>query len=101
MILDCGSVRDTLRAVAGKDGDYFSGVPGLGAKRVESVLSTLSKKYQPLPNPLPVPVRIWVEAREGLLSLGVDSPDEELFRATADLDVQPKTSEELLALVQR
>ena len=101
MILDCGSVRDTLRAVAGKDRDYFSGVPGLGAKRVESVLSTLGKKYQPLPRPLPVPVRVWIEARDSLLSLGVDNPDEELFRATADLDVQPKTAEELLALAQR
>jgi len=99
MILDCGEVRDTLRAVAGDDHDYFSGIPGLGAKRIDAVLTKLGKGYHhSLPNPLPLPVSCWVEARDSLLSEGKENAEEILINAVSGLSEVPQTASELLAL---
>lgn len=101
MILDCGEVTDTLRAVAGQDEDYFSGIPGLGQKRIAAVLAALGKGYTSLPNPLPLPVAVWVEARDALSARGVVDAETVLMEAIASSSETPKTAQDLLALTQR
>lgn len=101
MILNCGEVRDTLRAVAGADQSYFSGIPGLGQKRIGAVLDKLGKGYQSLPNPLPVPVAVWVEARDSLIAEGRGDGERLLVEAISEQEDIPQDCEGLLALVQR
>jgi Holliday junction resolvasome RuvABC DNA-binding subunit len=76
-VLDAGEVIDTLRAVAGEDGDYFQNVPGLGPRRVRTIIGELARRYPNLPQPLPMPVRSLVEARDGLLSAGYSEAEAE------------------------
>lgn len=99
MILDCGEVTDTLRAVSGQDENYFSGIPGLGQKRIDLVLTTLGKGYKSLPNPLPLPVAVWVEARDALLSRGVSDAESVLMEAISNQENVPETTQALLDLV--
>lgn len=54
-VLDCGDRLDILRAVAGADQQFFREVPGLGAKRIGSLIEQLERRYhEALPRPLSV-----------------------------------------------
>ena len=66
-VLDCGEATDVLRAVSGRDGAFFRGVPGLGAKRIESLITDLRRRYSSaLPSALEVPVSWLIEVREAI-----------------------------------
>jgi holliday junction DNA helicase RuvA len=45
-VLSCGERDEILRAVADSNTKFFREVPGLGAKRIGAVISTLNTKYQ-------------------------------------------------------
>jgi Holliday junction resolvasome RuvABC DNA-binding subunit len=62
LVLDLGVTIDILRAVSGEETEFFSAVPGLGPGRIAKVLALLSGKYH-LPDPLPVSVTAWTEAK--------------------------------------
>jgi Holliday junction resolvasome RuvABC DNA-binding subunit len=99
LVLDCGEVIDTLRAVSGKDSTYFRGVPGMGPKRIEAVVAELEKAYkEAIPHPLPVPVMMWVEARDALMQQGLQVREAELKLRVGmeQATTLPKSSEELL-----
>jgi hypothetical protein len=103
LVLDCGEVIDTLRAVVGKDSSYFQGVTGLGKARVSAIIIELEKRYkEALPKALPLPVLMWVEARDALLysGLGPQAAEELLRKAIADLETLPRSAEALLTLAQ-
>ena len=73
-VLDCGDVLDILRAVAAADKAFFREVPGLGPKRIETLIGQLERRYkQSLPKPLDGPARWAVEARDALITEGVDA----------------------------
>ena len=101
LVLDCGEVIDTLRAVAAKDTSYFRGVPGLGKARIDAVITQLAKRYRgALPNPLPLPVCVWVEARDALAHThDLRAAERHLRDALERSDRAPGDAAELLALV--
>jgi Holliday junction resolvasome RuvABC DNA-binding subunit len=86
LVLDLGDVLDILRAVAGGDRGYFRGIPGLGDRRIEAVVNELRRRYQrDLPQTLPIPVAVWVEARDALVAGGEDAERaERLLAAVAE-----------------
>jgi Holliday junction resolvasome RuvABC DNA-binding subunit len=97
MVLDCGEVRDVLRAVVAKEDEFFRHVPGLGKKRIELLIGQLSRAYQgALPRELKISVAVWVEARDGLLSLGIDESAAELFLERAAESDPSSSAEELV-----
>lgn len=99
-VLDAGEVIDTLRAVAGADIDYFKPVPGLGPKKIAGVLASLGKRYGGrLPQPLPAPVALLVEARDALVLEGHSLVEAELrlLEALRTHEGTVRSSEEWLA----
>ena len=101
LVLDCGEATDTLRAVAGKDVGYFQNVPGLGKAKIGAIFLELAKRYRDtLPAPLPLPVSMWVDARDGLIQTGqtFEASEHLLRNATTAMDTHPASAEELLAL---
>ena len=101
LVLDCGEVIDTLRAVSGKDQTYFQEVPGVGKARVGAIVLELAKRYkETLPFALPLAVPIWVEARDALMQSGLTpQAAERLLRTAIDAaDAPPRSAEALLAL---
>lgn len=95
-VLDCGEQRDILRAVAGGDADFFRAVPGLGAKRIGSVIAELAARYDgALPKPLAVPVAWYVQAREGLCAAGMSVEDAEERLEDVLAGAEPHSAAEL------
>lgn len=101
LVLDCGEVIDTLRAVASKDSSYFRGVPGLGTARITKLFAELEKRYKGvLPEALPLPVLWWVEARDALVHSNLDLTQAERLLRTAlsAAPSPPRSAEELYGL---
>lgn len=87
-VLDCGSVADTLRAVAAKDTTYFQEVPGIGAKRIEQVLLKLGTQYREvLPTPVTCTTSVWVAVRDAMVGSGMDEYEAEMRLMDALSDV--------------
>jgi Holliday junction resolvasome RuvABC DNA-binding subunit len=96
-VLDCGEVSDILRAVAGDDHAFFNDVPRLGAKKITALCAELARYYQrSLPDPVPVPVRWVVDAREALAHEGINLTSAE-HAAVVAARAEPKSPEQLLA----
>jgi len=99
-VLDAGELIDTLRAVAGEDAAYFSAVPGLGPKKVGSVIRALGKLYGGhLPQPIDAPVAMLVEAREALMLRGLSAREAEARLEAVWRPGELTSSEAWLALV--
>lgn len=84
-VLDAGEPVDVLRAVAASDVRFLTRVPGLGPARAKLLVAALRDRYGAvLPQPLPVDTAAWVEARETLISGGMDeSGAEDALHAAA------------------
>jgi len=77
-VLDAGEPVDILRAVAGGDQRFLTRVPGLGPTRAKALSAHLRERYaHVLPQPLPVAVGEWVEARDALVAGGMEPRDAE------------------------
>jgi Holliday junction resolvasome RuvABC DNA-binding subunit len=71
-VLDTGEVIDVLRAVSGREEEFFSQIPGLGPKRARAVIEHLRRRYSAvLPRALEnASVADFVVAREVLVHRG-------------------------------
>lgn len=101
-VLDAGELPDILRAVSSADSRFFQSVPGLGPKRVEALISTLSERFSSLlPEPIDAPVAALVEAREALVSAGEGDLEAEarLMAALRQAAKPPRNAEQWLALL--
>jgi Holliday junction resolvasome RuvABC DNA-binding subunit len=73
-VLECGECRDTLRAVASNDNDYFAQVPGVGKSRITAIISRLSRTYKDaLPVASNISIRDWVVIRDALMQMVSDN----------------------------
>jgi hypothetical protein len=98
-VLDCGEVRDIVRAASAKEHTFWRGVPGLGAKRI-AALETALAKYGDRPRPVPCSVSAWVEARDSLVQggLSLDDAEGKLWGVSDDTN---QTAEMLLSALNQ
>lgn len=73
-VVGSGRTIDILRAAAGRDRSFFTRMPGIADKRASQLISEIERaRVVNLPAALPVPVCLFVEAREALESRGLSS----------------------------
>lgn len=78
-VLNAGESVDIIRAAFGNERKFLLGLPKIGPKNVDSIITQLKKQWSgPIPQKLPVDISDWIQAREVLTDNGMSIEEAEL-----------------------